>query len=115
MSWKSLFSATLGLSSPWKITSVTFSDGENRVDIAIDFDNGTPFVCAACGAPAVVCAAETAIWQRHDFFRRTAYFHVRAPSLSCREGCGVTSAEGPWTKGGANFTPLEMNTGGGFR
>ena len=105
MSWKTLISATLGLSSPWKITAVNFSDTESRVDIEVDFDHGSPFVCAVCGASATVCATETVVWLHHDFFSYTAYLHVRVPSLSCREGCGVCRAEGPWTKEGANFTP----------
>lgn len=107
MSQKALFSATLGLSSPWKITSITYSDGEKKVDISIDFDVCSTFTCPVCGKTAQVCDTATETWQRCDFFRYSANIHVRVPLLSCPGGCGTCKGEAPWPREGTKFKLVE--------
>ena len=98
-----LIAATLGLSAPWKITDVTFSDSEKRVDITIEFSHDTPCACPRCGAPARISEVETQRWLRTDFFRYDAHLHVRVPSIACTKECGCLRAALPWSQENPRF------------
>ncbi|WP_088533657.1 hypothetical protein [Geobacter sp. DSM 9736] len=104
MNRNALFSATLGLSSPWKIVCVSFRNGEKRVDISVDFDICSPFSCPLCGSETRVTRTVSEQWHYPDFFNYAAYFYVRTPYLSCLKGCGHVKAERPWPKENSLFT-----------
>ena len=97
-----IFSATLGLSPPWHIRSMSFSKEERRVDIDIDFANGSTFTCPICGEDVPVCKTENETWHHHDFFLFTAYLHARVPVVRCFS-CGMNAVKRPWALG-SEFT-----------
>ncbi|HIJ33451.1 MAG TPA: ISL3 family transposase, partial [Gammaproteobacteria bacterium] len=45
MDQTSLFTAALGLQSPWEVVDVRFLEQERRIDFDIAFVAGTRFVC----------------------------------------------------------------------
>jgi len=106
MNRSALISATLGLSSPWKILTISFRDTERRIDISVGFDLCTPFVCPACGKTATVCRTETERWFYPDFFSYDAFFSVKIPSVFCPGGCGDHKVGGPWPKENTKFVFL---------
>ena len=59
-----LFSATLGLSPPWQVTSVTFTKGSNRLDISVEYEQAMPLLCPTCCTRGAICLAESVneIW-----------------------------------------------------
>lgn len=106
MTETALIAATLGLSAPWKITSVTFSNSEKRVDITIEFSQAIPFSCPRCGAPARIVETAAEQWLRTDFFRYDAHLHVRVPVIHCNENCGPCKADLPWDSENSRFVPV---------
>ena len=44
-----LFTAALGLQSPWEVKSLEFNASERRLDILVDFQRGAFFPCPVCG------------------------------------------------------------------
>jgi transposase len=106
MEQPAIFSATLGLSHPWKVTAVAFVREENRLDITIDFDLGNRIRCAHCGHDVIPARGEDEIWHHDDFLCYSTYLHARIPHIECP--CGnIFPVERPWSRAGSKFTPLQ--------
>src|SRR5512138_3683975 len=101
-----LFSATLGLSSPWRITAVSFSDAENRLDMTVDFQQGCDVTCPLCGSEADLLDSSLETWHHDDFFRFSAFLHALVPRIHCHKGCGIRKIKVPWARAGSRFTLL---------
>ncbi len=106
MEQSAIFSAVLGLSSPWQITALTFSNSGKRLDLTIDFPVGSSFSCPKCGSLATVIDSCQESWHHDDFFRFTAYLHARVPRLLCSVCSTESHAELPWCRTGSKFTTL---------
>lgn len=100
-----LFSATLGLSPPWRISTVRFAADERRIDIAVSFDCSGTYVCPVCGRPVSPRLATTEIWFHDDFLQYPTYLSAEIPLLACT--CGrELPVERPWTRPGSRFDLL---------
>lgn len=101
-----IFSATLGISRPWQITSVAFAAETPRLDITVTFDPAGDCACPCCGSRGEACHAESAdeVWFHPDFFRYATYLHTRVPRIRCR--CGVHAVERPWSRSGSRFVKI---------
>lgn len=106
MEQPAIFSATLGLSHPWKITAVSFSKDEKRMDITIDFAHGSTLTCPTCGKEGIVCDAEDETWYHDNFLQYATYLHVRVPRIECC-CCGICTVERPWSREGSRFALLQ--------
>ena len=107
MDQETLFAAALGIASPWKVTSVSFSVEMKRLDINIDFPRGSVFPCPVCGKEVKAYDTKEEEWRHLNFFQYEAYLHARAPRVQCpTEGCGIKKIEVPWARPGAGFTLL---------
>ena len=106
MEESSIFAATLGLSSSWKIVSVAIKDKDRRMDMNIEFQHDGTFCCPLCGCSSrpVDSCAET--WLHRNFFRFNAFLHAHVPRVECPKGCGVNKVEVPWSRPGTNFVLL---------
>ena len=105
MEQPAIFSATLGLSYPWKVTEVTFASADNRLDITVDFDPGSQFVCSCCGRILSSSEGEKEIWHHDSFLRYSTFLHARVPRVECE--CGHTfPIERPWTRAGSKFAQV---------
>ena len=108
-----IVSATLGLSSPWQVSSVALDGDGQRLDITVTCDTTDGIVCPRCGTRGGCCAteAETETWYHHDFFRYATYLHARVPRLTC---CGRNHMPNrPWTRAGSKFVKIESVARGG--
>jgi hypothetical protein len=101
-----IFSAVLGLSPPWEITSVAFANESNRLDLGAEFQQERSPICAACRAEGTICHAEikSETWHHHDLFNYNTYLHARVPHPASR--CGLSSLERPWFREGSRFVRL---------
>jgi transposase len=108
MEQMAIFSATLGLSPPWKVTSASFAKDCNRLDITIEYTHGSPLDCPVCGGKGTSCHFETVgeIWYHDDFFRYVTYLHAQVPLMACCCG-GRFELERPWSRTGSKFTLLD--------
>jgi transposase len=102
-----IFSATLGLSAPWSITSIRFSSEDNRLDIDIIYDGGAAIKCPECGCDAHTQALDDETWYHSDFFRYTAYLHARVPLVECANCDGCRRVAVPWARPGTKFQRME--------
>ena len=101
-----IFSATLGLSHPWQITAISFSDDERRVDITVDFIHGSTFTCPTCGEEVKTCKVEKETWYHDNFFHFAAYLNALVPRIECAS-CGIVPVARPWSNAGSKFTMTE--------
>ena len=97
-----IYSATLGLSHPWLITTIKLDRDGLRLDISVDFVPDGLFACPQCGTRLPSLAAEMETWHHSDFFEHETYLHARVPRLECST-CGPLPVDRPWTRAGSRF------------
>ena len=103
MDHPAIFSATLGLSSPWHILSVSFAE-EGRMDITVEVHPGSLFCCPSCGSRKAPSFSEEETWYHDNFFRYATYLHAHVPRLAC---CGgIFALDRPWSRAGSRFERL---------
>lgn len=101
-----LFSAALGLQSPWYVSKTDFSVEDKRLDIDIDFKRGSEFSCPDCGMLSKAYDTKMISWRHMDFFQHQAYLNARVPRVQCSGSCGIKQVEVPWARSGSGFTLL---------
>ena len=102
MEQPAIFSATLGLSHPWQVTSVSFSKKEKRLDIIVDFALDGNLECPTCGIAVSSRNTVRETWYHDDFFRYATYLHAQVPHSACTT-CGIFSVARPWSREGSRF------------
>ena len=106
ISQKGLFKIALGLEEPWYIRSIDFNVEEKQLDLRIDFESGSRFLCPICGNSE--CHVHDTInrtWRHLNFFQFKTYLHCRVPRIEC-EKCGVKQVKVPWARRSSGFTLL---------
>lgn len=107
MNPETLFAVALGITPPWEVVGVEFSQENKRLDIRIDFPRGAQFACSVCGASAPVHDTTEKTWRHLNFFQYEAYLTARVPRVKCpNAGCGVKQIQPPWARPGSGFTLL---------
>jgi transposase len=102
-----LFTAALGLESPWSVSDVRFDATAGRIDFDIAFPAGTRFCCPACGAvDQPVHDTRERNWHHLHFFQYQAFIHASVPRVRCRECGKTTQVAVPWARAGSGFTQL---------
>ena len=105
--YQHLFAAALGLTPPWKVLDIRFSEPQNRLDIWVGFSEGNTFDCPACGQDGMsVYDTKEKTWRHLNFFQYRTYLHARFPRIECSKGCGVKQVKAPWARPGSDFTLL---------
>lgn len=102
----SLFTAALGLQSPWEVRKSSFNASVRRLDLQVGFKVGSRFPCPECKADG--CPVHDTLdkeWRHLDFFQHQAYISAKVPRVRC-ETCGVKQVEVPWARMGSGFTLL---------
>jgi transposase len=101
-----LFSAALGLMSPWSVVETRFDAEDKRLDLRLDFPAGSRFACPECraaGCPIHDTTQKT--WRHQDFWQHQTYLTARVPRVRC-ERCGTHQVPVPWARPGSGFTLL---------
>lgn len=107
MNEKQLFGMALGISAPWYIEKVAFNPEEKRLDLYLDFERGSKFLCPECsgGQACPVHDTNEKTWRHLDFFQHQAYLTARVPRIDCPTH-GVRQITLPWSRPGSGFTLL---------
>ena len=101
-----LFTMALGLSDPWQVVDIRFSQEEGRLDLKIDFPKGAKFPCPSCRETRCdVHDTKDRTWRHLNFFQYETYLHARVPRVKCSQ-CGIKQVEVPWARPGSGFTLL---------
>lgn len=100
-----LFTAALGLSGGWKVVRCEFSGEPKRLELWLDFAEGTRF---PVGGQKALCPVHDTVekqWRHLDFFQYETIVHARVPRVWTDEG-KVVQVEVPWARPGSGFTLL---------
>ena len=100
-----LFTAALGLQSPWEVSRVEFNHDEGRLDIYISRERGSKHPCPQCAVECNVHDTQARTWRHLNFFQYRAYIHCDTPRIKCRAH-GVLQVKMPWSRPGSGFTLL---------
>ena len=104
MSEHGLFGRALGLQAPWAVTEVRFDGEVQRLDLRVDFAEGSRFPCPLCGDPGCpIHDTRVRTWRHLDFFQHQAFLTARVPRVTCPR-CGVHQVGAPWAREGTGFT-----------
>lgn len=107
MNQQSIFSSTLGLTKPWKITSVEIADNCPRLDIFITCSQSLSIPCPVCGGEARICDSAEESWRHASFFNKEAVVHAMVPVITCASKCRCYKVHAPWAHAGSRFVLQE--------
>lgn len=103
---ETLFTAALGLQTPWAVREVELNTAKRRIDFEVTCD-AKRLACPACGAEEQgIHDRVRRDWRHLDFFQFEAWLHADVPRVKC-DACGKTSQVAvPWAREGSGFTLL---------
>jgi transposase len=103
---RDLFKLALGFSDPWKITEVSFSREDGRLDIFLKHERGAHFPCPSCEVSCGAYDTTDRTWRHLNFFQYETYLHAPTPRIHCRD-CNITRVVTlPWARPNSGFTLL---------
>jgi transposase len=107
MDMGSLFSAALGISSPWFVKSITFDPKIKRLDLEIDFVKGSRFPSKEDGGVTQhpVYDTQEKEWRHLNFFEHECYLRARVPRVKLPDG-SIRLIQPPWSGLQNGFTLL---------
>ena len=103
---EALFTAALGLQSPWQVVKVELNTAKRRIDFEVGH-TGKRADCPACGVQHQgIHDRMRRSWRHLDFFQFEAWLHAEVPRVKC-DACGkTTQIPVPWAREGSGFTLL---------
>lgn len=106
LSTEALFTAALGLQSPWQVKHVELSTAKRRIDFEVQC-NAKRLSCPHCGHETQgIHDRVSKSWRHLDFFQYEAWLHADVPRVACT-ACGKTTmVTVPWAREGSGFTLL---------
>ncbi len=104
-----LFEQALGISKPWYIKNIEFSEREKRLDIYIDFAKGSSFDYESkeekINGNYKAYDTVNKTWRHLNFFEHETYLHARVPRVKT-ENDKVRQVKVPWEGLHGGFTLL---------
>ena len=106
LSTEALFTAALGLQSPWRVQRAELNTAKRRIDFDVVCTE-TRLTCPHCGVvDQGIHERVHRSWRHLDFFQFEAWLHADIPRVAC-SACGKTSQVAvPWAREGSGFTLL---------
>lgn len=109
MRMNTLFEKALAIEPPWFIKEIRFDEGQEQLDIFIDFRRGATFVYEdeESGSKGEFKVYDTVnkIWRHLNFFEHECRLHCRTPRVKTDEG-KVRLITPPWAGLNSGFTLL---------
>ncbi len=107
MNSERLFELALGLTPPWCIERLEFSQnasGQKQLDLYLTFPKGAKFKDEA-GVECAVYDTLERTWQHLDFFQHPCFLHAHVPRITTSTG-QVKQVPVAWAREGSGFTLL---------
>jgi transposase len=102
----SLFQLALGIQAPWFVKDTVFSKDTGRLDIYLDFEKDSQFVCPLCGENHQVHGFEHRSWRHLNFFQYHCHIHAPQPRVKCGKDNKTINVSVPWARPNIGFTLL---------
>ena len=102
---KQLYAQILGISSPWRVDSVTLSMESESVNVKLVFDQDHRFECPECSTICPRHDKKPRKWRHLDTCQLETIIECDVPRIKCKEH-GVRLVEVPWAEKGSHFTLL---------
>jgi len=100
------YSQLLGLSTPWRITSIDMDAAKQKIDISIEWPAGKPVRCPECGKScSLKDHREERIWRHLDTMQFKTLLHCRIPRSECPVH-GALTIDIPWGETKSRWTLL---------
>ena len=98
------FAKLLCLRKPWKVSRVSLSSEEKRIDIGLEHGRRAQFSCPECRLPLPLYDhIPSRQWRHLDHGECVTWLHARIPRVYCLEH-GVRHVTIPWAPPGSRFT-----------
>lgn len=81
---EAIFTAALGVESPWCVESVAFNAEQRQLDIHLAFKRGSRFEVDGVACPVHDTVEKT--WRHLNFFQHECYLHARVPRVNTEDG-----------------------------
>lgn len=100
-----IFGIALGLSIPWYVERVEFSDSNcsKELHLYLNFERGYKFPTSTGSSSAYDTVDRT--WQHLNFFQHRCYLHARVPRVKTGDG-SIHQVSVPWARENSGFTLL---------
>jgi len=109
MNIKKLFGMALSINNPWYVKELNFSEENKRLDIHIDFKQGSKFYYKddKSGQEGYYSVHDTTEkkWRHLNFFEHECYLNCRTPRIKLSDG-RVRLISPPWSGVNGGFTLL---------
>jgi len=106
MDSKELYTALLGLKTPWTVDRVEMDMARHEVVVYVEHPAGSRFTCPRCERElAVFDHAEERRWRHLDSCQFLTYLVARPVRVSCPDH-GKLQATLPWAEAGSRFTTM---------
>ncbi len=104
------FGKLLGLRKPWRVSRVSLSMEEKRIDVSLEHRRRAQFFCPECCLPLPLYDhIPSRQWRHLDHGECLTWLHARIPRIHCLEH-GVRHVTVPWALPGSRFTlPFERH------
>jgi transposase len=90
-----LFEQALGLKDPWYIKNIEFSQEKKRLDITIDFKEGSVFSIDGVEGQFKAHDTTSKTWRHLNFFEHECLLHARVPRVKTGEH-SIALVKTPW-------------------
>jgi transposase len=104
------FGKLLGLRKPWKVSQVSLSLEEKRIDVSLEHRRRAQFSCPECYMPLPLYDhIPLRQWRHLDHGECLTWLHARIPRVYCLEH-GIRQVTVPWALPGSRYTlPFERH------
>lgn len=100
-----LYDQILGLSSPWKTTSVELHDSSEEILVTVSYDRGNPPLCPICRGNGRLYDSRRRTWRHLDTCQYKTIIQADVPRVACSEH-GIHTLQVPWADSSSHYTML---------
>lgn len=100
------YTQLLGLTVPWRVTTVELDHTAKTVTVSVAWPTNTPVPCPECATACTVAShREQRSWRHLDTMQFATILQCRVPRARCPDH-GVKTISVPWASRGSRFTLL---------
>jgi len=100
-----LYERILGLSQPWRVSSVELNESSGEITVEVGLIDGTLLLCPKCGKSCPRYDHRPRKWRHLDTCQFQTLIRSDVPRINCPEH-GVLTIQVPWAEESSRYTQL---------